>query len=105
MYTIRRYDLYNESDIAIATHKTMPMGTDLIAWSRQLNVVLENGTSFDYGPYTPVPDWVQRNQRHAYYACVSYVDEHIGFILGVLERNELLDETLIVMHADHGVRI
>ena len=26
----------------------------------------------------PVPDWVNQNNRHAYYAAVSYVDEHIG---------------------------
>ena len=26
----------------------------------------------------PVPDWVNQNNRHAYYAAISYVDEHIG---------------------------
>lgn len=100
-----RYDLYNVSDIAVAKHKTMPSGTDLIAWTNALSVKLENGTSFAYGPYSPVPDWVQQVQRHAYYACVSYVDEHIGYILGVLERHGILNETLILMHADHGMGI
>jgi len=29
---------------------------------------------------------VIQDQRHAYYACVSYVDEHVGAILGTLDQ-------------------
>lgn len=65
------WDLYNTSDIAIPTHKVLPIGTPLIAWSKQLGVQLENGTGFYYDPEHPVPDWVMQDQRHAYYASVS----------------------------------
>eukprot|EP01062_Namystynia_karyoxenos_P005426 TRINITY_DN118_c1_g1_i1.p1 TRINITY_DN118_c1_g1~~TRINITY_DN118_c1_g1_i1.p1 ORF type:complete len:499 (+),score=105.87 TRINITY_DN118_c1_g1_i1:74-1570(+) len=98
----RMYDLYNESAIAVAQHDTLGQGTPLIAWSNCLAVKLENGTSFKFGPYSAVPQWVQRDQRHAYYAAVSYVDEHVGDLLGVLRDEGVYDDTIIVFHADHG---
>ena len=98
----RMYDLYDESSIALPRSKVLGEGTPLIAWSPELNVCLANGTSFPWGPYKPVPDWVMRNQRHAYYAAVSYVDEHIGAILKVLDEQHVRDDTIVVFHADHG---
>lgn len=80
--------------------QVLPTGTPLIAWSRQLGVSLENGTGFQYDPTHPVPDWVIRDQRHAYYAAVSYVDEHIGYILQTLESTGLETETVVLFHAD-----
>lgn len=35
------------------------------------------------------------------YACVSYVDEHVGAILGTLDRSGLAPETAVIFHADH----
>lgn len=99
------YDLYNDRDIAVAKHKTLPKDTPLIAWSHQLSVKLENGTSFRYDPEHSVPDWVAQDQRHAYYADVSYVDENIGKILQVLEDEGMTNNTIIVVHADHGYHL
>ena len=93
------WDLYNSSAIAVPTHKTIPTGAPLIAWSNQLEVALENGTSFHYGPHNAVPDWVIQDQRHAYYACVSYVDEHVGAILEALDESGTADNTAVIFHA------
>ncbi len=101
----RMWDLYNTSDIVTAKYKTMPVNTDLIAWSNQLNVALANGTSFHYGPYDPVPDWVQQDQRHAYYASLSYVDENVGYILDVLRQHDILNDTLIIMHGKKKINV
>lgn len=95
----RMWDLYNSSEIAVPTHKTIPTGAPLIAWSNQLEVALENGTSFHYGPHNAVPDWVIQDQRHAYYACVSYVDEHVGAILQALDESGTADNTAVIFHA------
>jgi choline-sulfatase len=43
--------------------------------------------------------------RAAYYACVSYVDEKVGEVLGELDRLGLSDETLVVFTSDHGEMI
>ena len=86
----RMWDLYNSTQIT-----ALPTGTPLIACSEQLDVKLENGTQFEHGPETPVPDWVMQDQRHAYYACVSYVDEHVGAILQTLNESGLRENTMV----------
>ena len=64
--------------------------------------------------------WHMRNQNHykrrnagvddnlitamraAYYACVSFIDYNVGRILEELEKQELLENTLIIYTSDHG---
>jgi arylsulfatase A-like enzyme len=43
-----------------------------------------------------------RESRQGYYGAVSFVDEQVGRILEVLERRQMLDNTLIVFFSDHG---
>jgi len=43
-----------------------------------------------------------RNARHAYYGSISYVDERIGEVLDALRRAKLLDDTVVMVCADHG---
>lgn len=43
-----------------------------------------------------------RRARHAYYAAVSYVDDQIGTILQTLEETGQVDNTTILVLADHG---
>lgn len=43
-----------------------------------------------------------RRAVEAYLACVTYVDHEIGRILDELERQQLLDNTIIVLWSDHG---
>ena len=43
-----------------------------------------------------------RNARHAYYANTSYVDDWIGRLVGTLEETGLIDNTVVMVTADHG---
>ncbi len=43
-----------------------------------------------------------RAMKAAYYACISFIDYHAGRILEELDRQGLLENTLIVFAADHG---
>lgn len=43
-----------------------------------------------------------RNARHAYYANASYVDNWIGCLIDTLEQSGLLDNTIVIVTADHG---
>ncbi|MEM7208772.1 MAG: choline-sulfatase [Pseudomonadota bacterium] len=49
-----------------------------------------------------VTDEEIRNTRHAYYANVSYFDSKIGELVTTLEEAGILDETVIIVTADHG---
>ena len=43
-----------------------------------------------------------RRSRRAYFANISYIDEKIGEILGVLERGGMAEDTIVVFVSDHG---
>lgn len=43
-----------------------------------------------------------RRARRGYFANISYVDEKIGDILGVLERSRMAENTIILFASDHG---
>lgn len=43
-----------------------------------------------------------RLQKAYYYACISFVDYQIGKILECLEKQKILDDTLILFTSDHG---
>jgi iduronate 2-sulfatase len=101
----RMYDLYSEADLAVPTHRTLSPGVPLVAWSAQLSIRLQNGTAFPFTPSSPVPDWVNRDQRHAYFAAISYVDEHIGALLGKLRDEGLWGSTIVAVHSDHGYQL
>ena len=71
----------------------LPLYLDLVTTYSFLGA----GTSFPFGPYEAVPDWVNQNNRHAYYAAVSYVDEHIGETLAKLRAAKLYESTVVVV--------
>jgi iduronate 2-sulfatase len=43
-----------------------------------------------------------RKCKQAYYATISFVDTQVGLLLDALEKNDLLDKTIIVFWSDHG---
>ena len=40
--------------------------------------------------------------RDSYDDCVSYIDEHLGFLFDELKRRGVLDQTLVIVTGDHG---
>ncbi len=55
----------------------------------------------DFAAFAITPEDVRRSRR-AYFANISYIDEKIGEILGVLERGGMAGETVVVFASDHG---
>ncbi|EFL88453.1 choline-sulfatase [Ahrensia sp. R2A130] len=43
-----------------------------------------------------------RNSRHAYFANISYFDSKVGELVQVLEESGQLDDTVVIITADHG---
>lgn len=93
----RRYwDLYDRDRIEPATNRFEP---------RDKPPALVSSTEID--SYARTGDRkadlaFHREARHAYHACISYVDAQIGRILEALEELGLADNTLVVLCADHG---
>lgn len=53
----------------------------------------------------PIPDDVQREAIHGYYACVSYVDAQVGRLLDELDALGLAENTTVVLWGDHGFHL
>lgn len=56
----------------------------------------------DTRPQEPIAPWLVREARQAYYSSITWVDEMVGRVLGRLEAHGLVEETLVVLHGDHG---
>lgn len=89
------WDMYERDRIPLAGNPYLP--TDL---PRE---VTPSGEIFSYARVNDLKEVAfQREAKHGYYACVSYVDAQIGMILDELKRLELDKNTIVVLLGDHG---
>lgn len=93
----RKYwDLYNRDDIEVAPNRTRPK-----------NLPPNLSSSNEIDSYALAGDRKRteafhREARHAYYACVSYVDAQVGRVLAALDELGIADNTIVVLWGDHG---
>lgn len=96
------WDMYNENDIKLSPNPFVSEQTNLAD-------LHSNGEFNQYAlgeeeaiKGKPMSEAYQRKLRHAYYACVSFVDAQIGKVIDELEKQGLADNTIIVLWGDHG---
>lgn len=95
------FDLYDRAKIQLAKNQKWPAGAPKFA----------GHGSGEKRRYTDQPkkggfsDANQRSTRHAYYACISYIDAQIGRVLDALEENGLADNTVVMLWSDHGYHL
>lgn len=87
------WDLYNPATLPAPSPAGAPVGANPAT----------TGSSGEIGAYTGVSD--RAKLRHAYFACVSYVDAQVGKILAELDALGLADNTIVVLWGDHGFRL
>jgi len=92
------YDLYDPADIDLSPNSEQPTGIAPPSW---------HGSGEMFGNYkhpsgSRNDPQHHRDLRHAYFACVSYVDAQIGKVLDELKALELEQETIVVVWGDHG---
>ena len=87
------WDLYRSEDI------DMPKNTLIDRQQDGFSKRLMEGIEADK---VDVSDEQIVNARHAYYANTSYFDSKVGEIMETLEQTQLLDNTIVIVTADHG---
>ena len=95
------WDLYAPAKIDIAGQQGFLEGAPKIA----LHGSGELRRYTDQTKTGPIPDDAQRRVKHAYYACISYVDAQIGRVLAALDEEGLSDNTIVVLWGDHGYHL
>ena len=94
----RYWDLHDPAAIPLPGIDHLPAGAPAFAGH-------PNGELHSYvgiPPEDPLPAELARTLRHAYYACISYIDAQVGVLLDALDREGIADNTAIVLWGDHG---
>ncbi len=100
------WDMYQRDKIPLAENDFTPKGAPPMA----LNTTQELRDYEDIVD-SPRPDQGSVNPdrarllRHAYFACVSYIDAQIGRLLDKLEETGLADSTIVILCGDHGWKL
>jgi len=96
----RYWDLYDPAKVGLPPDREPPKNVDPAI---SLHPSFELTTHYAWpGGKGRVTDAQARNQRRAYFACVSYIDAQIGKVLGELQRLGLDRDTIVVLWGDHG---
>ncbi|MDM8173872.1 MULTISPECIES: sulfatase [Olivibacter] len=95
------WDYYKRDEIPMPKQPAPPQNVPEIA--------LHNSTELrgytDVPDEGPIPPDKIRQLRHGYYASVTYTDMQIGRLLDELNKQGLMDNTIIVLWSDHGYHL
>ncbi|MEY3395832.1 MAG: hypothetical protein RL346_2069 [Verrucomicrobiota bacterium] len=94
----RYWDLYKRADINLAEFRKAPENAPPFAGQ-------EGGELRRYHHMPAkgaLPDDLQRELIHGYYAATSYADSQIGLVLKALDDLDLTKHTIIILWGDHG---
>lgn len=92
------WDLYDPAMIPMAEHVNAPQNGAAMG----LHASFELRTRAGIPKIGPLGPELSRTLKHAYLACVSYVDAQIGMMVEALEEAGVRDNTIIVVWGDHG---
>lgn len=92
------WDLYDPEKIPLAENTKAPLGGAPMGLHASFELRVRSGIP-KKGAIDPE---MQRTLKHAYLACVSYVDAQIGRMVQALEEEGVLENTVIVLWSDHG---
>ena len=90
------WDMYKREDVGVASNRFRPK--NLAAPCQSSTEINRYGLTGRRKQSTEF----HKEARHAYYACVSYVDAQIGKIIKELDALGLAENTIIVLWGDHG---
>lgn len=89
------WDMYDREEIPVASNRFRPENLP--------PQVQNSGEIYAYARTTEPDDiYFQKEVKHGYYACMSYVDAQIGKVLDALEELDMADNTIVVLTGDHG---
>ncbi len=95
------WDLYDRDKLSLAANPSRPEKAPAYAF-RSL-AELRNAPDFpDEGD---IDEALARKMRHAYFACISYVDAQVGRLIDSLDQLGLADNTIVILWGDHGFHL
>jgi len=95
------WDLYDADDIPLASELNAPKD----GASMGIHASFELRTRSNIPKTGNIDPDLSRTLKHAYLACISYVDAQIGKMIAALDEAGVRDNTIIIIWSDHGWRV
>ncbi|WP_136481991.1 sulfatase [Cognatitamlana onchidii] len=95
------WDMYDSAKIKIASQTEAPKN----AATMGLHPSFELRARYGIPKNGPIGDEMAIVLKHAYLACVSYIDAQIGKMIDALEEAGVRDNTIIMLWSDHGFHL
>lgn len=92
------WSLYDPADIQVPNDSHAPKGGAAMG----LHASFELRTRANIPKSGPIDPELATTLKHAYLACVSYVDAQIGLMVEALDEAGVRDNTIIIVWGDHG---
>ncbi|EOD11707.1 hypothetical protein EMIHUDRAFT_247789 [Emiliania huxleyi CCMP1516] len=107
------WDMYSASDIFLAPNPWLPVGApprsvhyfELLSYNEIERGDYNAGSGGPNGGQRNLPEGLSRELIHGYYACITYVDTLIGYLIDELKERQMYDETIITFASDHGYKL
>ncbi len=101
----RFWNLYEDEDLDLIAPQFVPEGavTHSYAWSEIWAYGDQQGKLFSETRPPSIEEAM--NMTRAYYAAVSFTDDHVGRLLAKLDELGLSDNTAVVIWSDHGFHL
>ncbi|MEO1236497.1 MAG: sulfatase-like hydrolase/transferase, partial [Planctomycetota bacterium] len=97
----RYWQLYGREALPLAAFTRAPEGAPEYApqpgW--------ELRARYDVPETGPLPEGLQRDLVHGYYAATSFIDAQVGRLLDALDAHGLAENTVVVLWGDHGYHL
>jgi len=94
----RYWDLYDRVKIPLAKHTEAPIDGATMG----LHASFELRTRANIPKIGPIDTELSKTLKHAYLACVSYIDAQLGRMVRALEEASVRNNTVIIVWGDHG---
>lgn len=96
------FDLYPLSGIKLPKNKNLPNGAPIFSIDKGLGEIRDyidiNGNLYSN-------EAKQKELLRGYFACVSYVDSLVGYLLKALKDMDLEKNTIVILLGDHGYHL
>lgn len=99
------WDMYDPKEIALTNKNIMPLSAPEKSASMGIHASFELRTFYNVPNYGDISPELAIDLRHAYLACISYVDAQIGKMIANLKEEGILDNTMIILWSDHGYHL